>query len=150
MDSNKELEIYHQGEYFDIAYIKKVSEYSYITKIESNITQIEISSLDINTLYTMLSNKIITLEKTNNILTELTPIKKISKFLLYKYNEIKHLSLSIPYNKHLLASYLGLPLKELKKALDELKIKNIVISQGYIYNIINLDMLYAITSDESI
>ncbi len=96
----------------------------------------------------MLTNKIIQLEKTNLILSQLTPIEKISKYLIYKYKELNSLSLVLPYNKHTLASYLGISLKDLKEALAILKNKNIIASKGYVYNILNLTLLTSIINNE--
>lgn len=92
----------------------------------------------------MLTNKIKQLEKSNIILKQTTPLRKVALYILYKYKEIGIDSLSIPFNKHELASYLGLSLSELKEALLILKNKNIVINKGYIYNIINLSLLISI------
>ncbi|MGM9971487.1 MAG: Crp/Fnr family transcriptional regulator [Anaeroplasmataceae bacterium] len=147
-DGDKKIEEYHTGEYFDIAYINKPYEYTYVASIESNIEIIPINTLKNEDIYNILSNKLINLEKTNIILSEITPIKKIARYLLYKYKEANNLSLSIPYNKHLLASYLGISLSDLKEALNTLKIKNIVVSNGYIYNIINLSLLNTLIENE--
>ncbi|WP_392485917.1 Crp/Fnr family transcriptional regulator [Haloimpatiens sp. FM7315] len=121
-----------------------------VSSVESNVIFIEkkdiiklcgLNSLVLNNFMSILSNKILMLNRKIKNMSYKTLRQKVAGFLIEEYKVKKTLTINLAYSREKMAEYLGIPRPSLSRELSKMKEEKIIDFYKNTIKIINLDLL---------